>query len=154
MRVYCTIFILYLDTEWSISISKHQSIQYKPIDVCPRTGKHIITREYVDTSFFLFCTIQVRDTIVGFYYDSYQTMLSLAPGTYVLYHFPGQLYHSSSMLDCRSTGRVINPASGAWFIPKFITLAQVVPWASTALQCRIWPKIVIFHIKSTTIVAP
>ena len=30
-------------------------------------------------------------------------------------------------LDCRSTGWAIDPASGAWFIPKFISLATVVP---------------------------
>ena len=30
-------------------------------------------------------------------------------------------------LDCTSTGRSIKPAPEAWFIPKFISLAQVVP---------------------------
>ena len=34
---------------------------------------------------------------------------------------------AGSTLDCRSTGQVINPAPGAWFIPKFISLNQVVP---------------------------
>ena len=31
------------------------------------------------------------------------------------------------MLDCRSTGWATDPAPGAWFILKFISLAQVVP---------------------------
>ena len=37
-------------------------------------------------------------------------------------------------LDFRSTAQVINPASGAWFIPNITSTAQVVP--SIALQCR------------------
>ena len=34
---------------------------------------------------------------------------------------------SGSGLDCRPTGWVIDPASGAWFIPRFTELAQFVP---------------------------
>ena len=33
----------------------------------------------------------------------------------------------STVLDCGSSSEAINPAPGAWFIQKFISLAQVIP---------------------------
>ena len=42
---------------------------------------------------------------------------------------------SGSALDCRSTGWAINLAPGAWFIPIFISLAQIIPYS--AWQCGI-----------------
>ena len=44
------------------------------------------------------------------------------------------------MLDCRSTGQPINPAPGAWFILKFIPLAQVVPRQVHPYSPESWPK--------------
>ena len=39
----------------------------------------------------------------------------------------GRPWYSDSALDYWSTGRAIDPAPGAWFITKFISLTQVVP---------------------------
>ena len=39
-----------------------------------------------------------------------------------------------------STGRAINPAPGAWFITKFISLAQVVPGPVWPYSAESWPK--------------
>ena len=39
----------------------------------------------------------------------------------------GYPWYSGSAMGCRSTGRVVNPAPGALFIIKFISLAQIVP---------------------------
>ena len=36
-----------------------------------------------------------------------------------------------STLDCRSTGRVIDPAPGACFIPKFISLVHIIQYSLT-----------------------
>ena len=36
-------------------------------------------------------------------------------------YYCGQLWHCGGMLDCRSTGWVVNPAPGACFIPKVIS---------------------------------
>ena len=41
--------------------------------------------------------------------------------------------------DCRSTGQVIDPAPGAWFMPKFISLAQVIPGPVLLYSAESWP---------------
>ena len=50
----------------------------------------------------------------------------------------GHLGNSGSALGCRSTGCAIDPAHGAWLLPKFISLAQVVP-CPVKPQFRTWP---------------
>ena len=42
-------------------------------------------------------------------------------------HCRGASWYSGSALNYLPTGRVIDPAPGAWFITKFIWIAQVVP---------------------------
>ena len=42
-------------------------------------------------------------------------------------HYVGVAAAQGHGPDYSLTGRVIDPAPGAWFIPKFISLAQVVP---------------------------
>ena len=44
-----------------------------------------------------------------------------------LTHIGGKPYHSDVALSCRSTGRTINPAPGAWFISIFISLSRISP---------------------------
>ena len=51
------------------------------------------------------------------------------------HNYREQSWHSGIMLDCRSTGEAIDPTPGAWFIPKFILLAQVIPGPVLALYC-------------------
>ena len=56
----------------------------------------------------------------------------------------GHPWHRSSTLDCRSSGRAINPASGAWLIPKFISIAQVVYGPVLQYSAELWPRIISF----------
>ena len=61
----------------------------------------------------------------------------------------GQPWHSSSTLDFRSTGWAIDSAPGAWFIPKFITSAQIVPswvYLKNLQNCSQWMMGVLGHI--------
>ena len=44
------------------------------------------------------------------------------------------------MLDCKSISRAINPAPGACFNPKFISLAQVLPGPVLPYSAEWWPK--------------
>ena len=46
----------------------------------------------------------------------------------------GLLQHSGVGQDCGSTGQTIDPAPGAWFIPKFISFVPSCPRPSIALQ--------------------
>ena len=45
-----------------------------------------------------------------------------------------------SELDYRSIGQASDPAPGAWFITKFILLAQVVPCPVYPYSVESWPK--------------
>ena len=47
----------------------------------------------------------------------------------------GKSLHNASLLDCKTTSRMIDPAPGACIKPNFISLALVM--AGPALQCSI-----------------
>ena len=47
---------------------------------------------------------------------------------------------SRATMDCRSIGQAINPASGAWFVPKFTSLAQIVPSPVYPYSAELWRK--------------
>ena len=66
----------------------------------------------------LICSSRIVHFIVGISLYSLQIQL---------HKKLGQSQHNGSVLDCRSTGRGIDPMPGAWIIPKFISLAQIAP---------------------------
>ena len=47
-------------------------------------------------------------------------------------------------MDCRSTGQAMYPAPGEWFIPKLISLSQVVPSLVLTCSAELWPKTPIY----------
>ena len=59
--------------------------------------------------------------------------------------YVGQPWHSGRTQDCRSTGQAINPAPGAWFILKFLSLVQVVSGPVQPYSAEFWPKTLFIH---------
>ena len=53
-----------------------------------------------------------------------------------------KLSHNGSILNCRSKGQLTDPA---WFILKFISLAQVVPCPVQHYSAELWPKAPFIH---------